>query len=755
MNVEFLADWKAFRLETEHSVYLMQIGKAGDLRHVYYGPPVARDHALFDLSSRIERAFSPYPEGLSPAESPDLAPLEISGFGCGDYRNGAVTFEKENGNCATSLVYDSHRIVSGKPSLPGLPASFAENGAARTLEIRMRDLFSGVRVVLSYSVFGNSDLIARSIRVENTTKQRIVIRKLMSAQLDFHTGNFELLSLHGHWGNERNFVRRKLERGATVIRSLRGMSGSHSTPAFALASPGTSEENGEVYGVMLLYSGSFHAEIELDPYFSLRAAIGLEPENFFWNLDPGESFQAPEALILYSNRGLGEFSRSCHRFLRDHLIRSPWKNRRIPVLLNSWEALYFDFNESDLLRTAREAAALGMELFVLDDGWFGKRNDARSSLGDWRVNPEKIRDLGSLSRRIHEEKMMFGLWIEPEMISVDSDLYRQHPDWVLQVPGAPRSLCRDQLVLDLARAEVVDFLFESISSLLHSARIEYVKWDCNRNLTEVFSSAYPARRQGEICHRYMLGVYELLERILAAFPGLLLESCSGGGGRFDAGMLYYSPQIWCSDNTDAVSRIPIQLGTSLFYPVSSMGAHVAASPNHQTRREIPWELRGALALSGSFGYELDPSHLSPEEKRTVRAQIVCFRKYAELIRCGNFQRLDETFGANDIAAWGWVAENQDEALFFLVRKTALPWWYGPRTVLRFRGLNPDKEYCLESSGEIIHGSTLMNAGFLLLNFGWECECKSFYFRAVREISSGKNAALLSPEVPTSAGIRRM
>ncbi len=713
MQISFSSGEKIFRLDTDRITYAMMVGSAGELRHIYYGPSIGNDD-ISGLAKRSDRAFSPYPAGEGYDYSFNTAQLEFSVFGSGDFRNTAAVLRKSNGTAVTGAVYESHTITAGKAPLPGLPASFAPEKQCRTLEIILKDAFSGARFVLRYSIFADSDVIARSVKVVNPSAETLRIEKLMSAQLDFDSADFDMLYFHGHWAYERHARRTPLQPGMQGFRSARGSSGHQYNPSVALVSKDASERHGDVYAMVLLYSGSFAAETEVDEFSAARTMLGINRENFQWNLKPGEEFNAPEALLMYSAEGFGGISAMSHRFFMNHVLRSRWTHRKRPILVNNWEATYFDFDESKIYALAEQASRLGIEMLVLDDGWFGERNDDHTSLGDWFVNTKKLGDFNGMVRKINALGMKFGLWFEPEMISEKSELYKKHPEWVLHVPGFPRSLSRNQLVLDMSRKEVVDYLFGTISALIRDANIEYIKWDMNRSLTEIHSAALPPEQQGETAHRYVLGVYELHERLLQTFPDLLIEGCSGGGGRFDAGMLYYVPQIWCSDDSDAVERVPIQLGTSFYYPCSTMGAHVSACPNHQTGRSTSFKFRGDVALAGTFGYELDVTSLGEEEKTQIREQIAQYHKYNDLIREGSFYRITENFGLGDTAAWCWVSENRNEVLAVAVRKQDEPCSQSPVFRMRIPGLDAEKQYVLESTGYTAAGSTLMHAG---LNIG--------------------------------------
>ena len=731
MQIQFFRKMKLFRLDTENTSYLFRIGPAGELRHIWFGGEVDDDAVMEEFSERRgTSSFSPYPEGLVPAASLDILPQEYSAYGSGDFRLTAAALRKKNGSITTSTVYRSHKIFKGKKTLPGLPASFAAQKESMTLEITLTDGFSGAEIILSYSVFADSDVIARSVRVSNTTRSVIAIEKLLSAQLDFHHNDFDVIYLKGMWAKERQAVRHHLEPGIQGFSSSRGATGHQYNPGIVFAEPSATENTGDVYGMLLLYSGNYTVEAECDQYGTMRAIIGINPENFEWKLSPGETFHAPEALLGFSSEGLGGFSRMSHKFLMDHVIRSPWVHRKRPVLINNWEATYFNFDREKIYAIAKEAAKLGVEMLVLDDGWFGERNDDLSSLGDWFVNKKKLGDLGGLVRKINRLGMKFGLWFEPEMISEKSELYRRHPDWVLCIPGGRKSIARTQMVLDMSRTDVRDYLFGIISGVLHSANIEYVKWDMNRNLTEIHSLLLPPERQKETAHRYVLGVYELHERLLKEFPNLLIEDCSGGGGRFDAGMLYYAPQIWCSDDTDALERITIQMGTSLFYPASTMGAHVSVCPNHGTLRTVSFLMRGHVALGGTFGYELDITKLSADEKALVREQIRNYHEWNEIIREGNYYRLTEGFGRSNLAAWSWVSSDRCDVLVTVICKRSEPCGINPPVHLRLRGLDPETVYQL-NDGRRAHGRTLMNAGIRIPNARTDCFSIIYHLKAVK------------------------
>ncbi len=716
MNITYSATERLFRLDTAHATYAMQVGDNGELRHLYYGAALPQgDNAYIATlaDSPKRRSFSPGPEQLGEPAALNKFTLEFSGFGSGDYRLTMLQARDEATGSSVNLPqYAGHRILDGKPPLEGLPASFAADGGCKTLEITMQDAFSGLEAVLCYSVFTDSDVVARSVRLVNRSGHAVTVTRALSAQLDLADAGYDMVYAHSVYGSERHLKRTPLHGGVQGFGSVRGSSGHQHNPSAALVSRNATETAGEAYGAVLVYSGNYIVQAEVDEVDSTRLSIGIHPDGFAWRLEDGESLQTPEALLMFSNEGLGGLSRQSHDFMTAHLIRSPWKTRRRPILINNWEATYFNFDEEKLVALAERAASLGIEMLVLDDGWFGKRNDDHSSLGDWFVNAQKLPDFAGMVRKINALGLKFGLWFEPEMISPDSDLYRAHPDWALCIPDKPRCLGRNQLVLDFSRPEVVDGVYEMMSRLLRDVHIEYIKWDMNRNLSEVFSTALPPERQGEVFHRYVLGVYRLAERLLADFPDLLMEGCSGGGGRFDAGMLFYFPQIWCSDDSDALERIPIQMGTSLFYPCATMGAHVSVCPNHQTRRTVSWQFRADVAAAGTLCDGLDITRFTPEEDEVVKSQILEHKGDADIIRDGVFHRLTEGFGEAPLAAWQWAARDGSAALLMVLQKQSRPFGYNPVTRLRLRGLQPDALYEIAETGQRLHGTTLMEAGVI-------------------------------------------
>ncbi|MDY3917594.1 MAG: alpha-galactosidase [Candidatus Limivivens sp.] len=715
-----------FTLQTAHTMYQMKADDCGVLLHTYYGKrtPVC-DYSY--LITYADHGFSgnPYEKGNDRTYSLDALPQEYPVFGSGDYRESALKVRFGDGTTACELRYEGFELAEGKYGIPGLPAIYAtEDTKADTLVLKLLDTTGQIRVSLFYGVLEDLDLITRAVKVENLSKKTIALERVLSTCVDFLRDGYEMEIFYGRHAKERTPQRMPLGHGSQVIGSTRGASSHQYNPFFVICDSDTMEEAGSCYGFSFLYSGDFYGAAGVDQYDQTRVVLGIHPENFSWRLEPGESFYAPEAAMVYSEAGLETLSQRYHTAYRHNLCRGKYKTARRPVLLNSWEGVYFDFDGDKLVRMAREAAELGAELFVMDDGWFGKRDGDSSGLGDWTVNEQKLGcSLAELSERIHALGLQFGIWFEPECVSEDSDLYRAHPDWALQVPGKRPVRSRYQLVLDFSRKEVRDGIFEQMCQVLDHAKIEYVKWDFNRSISDLYSAALPADRQGETAHRYVLGLYEVLERLLERYPDLLVEGCSGGGGRFDAGMLYYTPQIWCSDDTDAVERLTIQYGTSFCYPVSTVGSHVSRCPNEQTGRNTPLETRATVAMAGTFGYELDVNRMSPEEKEAVKGQIQEFRNYEELIRDGRYYRLTHPGKNRGVHAWEFASEDGSEALVCAVALQMRP--NGQTELLKVRGLKADTLY--EMNGKTYYGGALMEAGIPVPMAKVEYESFRFHF----------------------------
>lgn len=637
----------------------------------------------------------------------DHTPQEYPSFGLGDMREGAVSVRRADGTRSADFRLVSAEAMEGKPALEGLPATFGAD--CRTLCLRMRDALTGLEAELLYTLFDDCDAIARSVRFHNSGGEALHLERAYSLCLDLPDSRYDLLTLSGAWARERGIVRRRLVPGEQGVSSARGASSLQTSPFLALLRPGADEEAGEVYGAALVYSGNFRASVQVDQYDTARALLGLNDFDFEWKLEAGASFQTPEALLVYSDRGLDGMSAQFYRLCDEHLARGVHAHRPRPVLINNWEATYFDFDEEKLLSIARTAADVGVELFVLDDGWFGRRDDDTTSLGDWQVDRRKLPGgLDGLIEKLHALNLRFGLWFEPEMISPESELYHAHPDWCLHIDGRERIESRQQLTLDLSRADVCEHVYHAVADMLSAHAIDYVKWDMNRNFTNIGSALLPPDRQKELPHRYMLGLYGVLERLVQAFPNVLFESCASGGGRFDLGMLHYMPQTWCSDNTDALSRCYIQHGTSLVFPPHAMGAHVSAVPNHQTGRITSLEARFGAAAFGAFGYELDLNRLTGGELESVRAQVSRFKAMREVLFFGAFHRLLSPYDGGH-TAWLSVSKGRDRAVLMVMRMQAQA-SNVPPVMVRLRGLDAALRYTVLETGETYGGDELMRSG---------------------------------------------
>ena len=703
MPVEFCSESRTWTLSGGDTSYVLHRDDEDRLLHLYWGPRLSAGAVRFDPEDYLSFASFDLPVSV--------LPLELPVCGSGWLGAPAVGVRDANGDEVADLRVVSAEILPGKPALPGLPATYAEkDGEADSLSVLLEDRVSGLRVTALYSVFAASGAVTRSLRLENAGKSPLSVTSLLSASVPLWNGNLDAVHLNGAWARERRIVRTPLCPGDFRISSARGASGHEENPFLALCARNADEFSGEVRAVSLVYSGSFEILCHTDIFGHVRLSAGMNREVFSWLLEPGETLQSPEAVLIYSGKGFNGVSQKYHALYRDRLARGYWRDRSRPVLLNSWESAYFDFDEHRLLEIAENARNIGAELFVLDDGWFGRRTSDDSSLGDWTANPDRFPSgLPALSEKLHAMGLMFGLWFEPEMVSPDSDLYRAHPDWCLHVEGRPRTPARQQLILDLSRPEVQEYIISAVSAVLSSAGVDYVKWDMNRNMTEAFSAALPPERKRETQHRYMLGLYRVMETITSAFPKILFESCSGGGGRFDPGILYYMPQTWTSHDTDAAERLKLQYGTSVVYPASAMGAHVSAVPNHQTGRSVPLKMRGDVALGGNFGFELDPGKLPPEELEEAKRMVERVKSLRDLTRTGTFWRLLSPFDGQ-VTAWAFVSPDRREVLLCAFRVLSVPNTAPER--IRLRGLDPDAVYETED-GRRFDGAALMYQGITL------------------------------------------
>lgn len=700
-----------FYLETENTLYQMKADEYGVLLHLWYGKKTdCNMDYLLDYPD-VGFAGNVYDVDNCRTYSLNTLPLEYGTAGTGDYRVPAISVTHGDGSTALDLRYQEHKISKGKYSIPGLPAVYAGEEEAETLEIILKDTATDIRVILKYGVLENQDVITRSVVIINDGEMPVKINRAHSLSMDMPYGDWEWMHFHGRHAMERQVERVPLLHGVQESGSTRGTSSHQQNPSVLLCEKNCTETSGYCMGAVLMYSGGFQTQIELDQLNQTRIVMGIHPDTFCWTLNGGESFYTTEVILSCSDEGMDKLSGRFHRVIREHVCRGKYKMTERPVLINNWEATYFDFDEEKIFNIAKQASELGVDMMVLDDGWFGKRDSDSTGLGDWFVNEDKIKGgLEKLVKRINGLGMKFGIWFEPEMISEESNLYKEHPDWAIQIPGRKPMRGRYQLVLDMTRQDVRDYLYRQISNVLDCANVEYIKWDMNRSISDWYSPGLSSGRQSEMPHRYVLGLYELLERLTTDYPDVLFEGCSGGGGRFDAGMLYYCPQIWCSDDTDAYERTKIQYGTSFFYPVSAVGSHVSAVPNHQTGRITPLETRAVTAMAGSFGYELDLNTLSEEEKAEVAEQIVRFKKYGPLIHNGSYHRLSNPM-EDKFAIWSFVSEDKKQVLVHgMIFRTEANMLRYP---VRLRGLDAAKKYRLDETGKIFTGKALMEAGILL------------------------------------------
>ncbi len=704
---------KEFHLQNKQISYILCVLENGQLGHLYYGKRISHRDSFQHFLQMRSLSHTAYVYENDYLFTLDTIRQEYPSYGTTDFREPAFQIQQPNGSCVTNFQYRSYRIYDGKKPLKGLPATYTENSEEGiTLEILLEDPLINCEMVLSYTIYDSYDAVCRNMRLINHGKEKLVLRRAMSFSVDLYDSNFEMIQLDGAWSRERYITTRTLAKGIQSISSTRGASSANHNPFLALKRPEATETTGEVYGFCLVYSGNFLAQVEVDHYDTARVTMGINPFTFTWELNPGDEFQTPEVVTVYSSSGLNGMSQNYHHLFNERLVRGRWKNQERPILFNNWEATYFKFDEESILKIAQKAADLGAELFVLDDGWFGTRNDSSSSLGDWYSDLEKLPNgVEGLSEKIEKIGLKFGLWFEPEMVNKASKLYESHPNWVIKTPERSMSHGRNQYVLDFSNPEVVDYIYKMMEKLLLRTKISYIKWDMNRSITEAYGSTLKPEQQGEFFHRYILGLYNLYERLITSFPDILFESCASGGSRFDAGMLYYAPQCWASDDTDAGERIKIQYGTSMVYPISSIGAHVSAVPNHQVKRLTSLKFRAAVAFFGAFGYELDPNQMSPEEQEEVKRQIIFYKTYRKLFQYGNFYRLKSPFQNHGNAAWMVVSPDKKTAIFVSYKSFAEP---NPSLKkIRLEGLDPERLYYCNETKSSYYGDELMNMGFLL------------------------------------------
>ncbi|MCC3355319.1 alpha-galactosidase [Bacillus sp. REN16] len=702
-----------FHLTNGKISYIFNVLKNGSLGQLYFGKAIKHrnDFSHFQLTD-IPTAASCHFFQNDPAFSLETIRQEYPIYGKGDFRDAAIELETNEGRIGNGFIFKEYEITQGKPKLEGLPATYANENEASTITFTLLDEKIQTELLLTYTIFHDYPVITRSVALKNTGSDTIYIKKLMSSSIDLPDADFKMVHLAGTWSRERHIEERELVPGTHSIASIRGASSHHHNPFIALKRKDATEHNHEVYGFNFVYSSNFLAQVEVDHYDVTRVMMGIHPHQFKWQVEAEESFQAPEVVMVYSENGLNGMSQTYHDLYRNQLISEPWKKEERPILINNWEATYFDFNEEKLADIAKSASGLGIELFVLDDGWFGKRNDDTSSLGDWFEDKEKLPNgLTSISQKVNELGMKFGLWFEPEMINPNSELFETHPDWIVGRPHEHLTFGRNQLVLDFSREEVVNYLYGKMADIIRKTNLSYIKWDMNRNITDAFSNALSIEQQGEFYHRYILGVYALYERLTSEFPAVMFESCAGGGGRFDPGMLYYAPQAWTSDDTDAVERLKIQYGTSLVYPIYSMGSHVSAAPNHQTLRTTSIETRANVAYFGTFGYELNPLELSAEERDEIKKQIEFYKTHRTLVRDGDFYRLLSPFQQNE-TAWMIVSKDKKEALVGYYKVLATP-NVKKQQILPLKGLDESISYSINGTEEIHYGDELMFRGLPL------------------------------------------
>lgn len=703
-----------FHLQTDHTSYVFQVMENGELGQLYYGKRMHVRSAYSNLATREQHDATPAWKLDKPDFQPELLKQEYASFGKGDFRYPAFQVEQENGSRVTEFVYEGYQLTDGKKRLDDLPSTFDDNNDdSQTLTVQLRDRLLDLKLKLNYTIFPHQDVIVRSATFINSGSEETVLNQALSAELDLPDPDYDLIQFSGTWARERHLIRTPLRSGVQSISSLRAASSAQQNPFFMIARPQTTDEHGGVFGFNLVYSGNFLDQVEVDQFNTSRILVGINPSEFAWKLAPGDAFQTPEAIISYTDEGMNQLSQQMSACYMKHLVSPRFATQERPILINNWEATYFDFDEDKIFKIAKKAKTLGIEMFVLDDGWFGHRDDDTTSLGDWFIDKKKLPSgLGNLVEKIHKLGLKFGLWFEPEMISMDSELYQNHPDWLIKAPGRQVTPGRNQFVLDMTRSDVIDYLVDVMSRIIKESRLDYIKWDMNRNITEMFGNQLAPDQQLEFAHRYILGVYRLYARLTKAYPDVLFESCASGGGRFDLGMMYYAPQAWTSDDTDAVERMKIQFGTSYGYPQSMMGAHVSAVPNDQTGRITPLQTRADVAYFGDLGYELDVTKMSAEEQAQVRQQTAFYKQHRRLFQLGKFYRIESPFeNDGNVISWEVVSEDKSHAIGCRYQILNQP---NPSYLrLYFKGLDPDRKYTINGGSEVFYGDELMNAGLFV------------------------------------------
>ena len=710
MSIQVNASNRLFHLQTKHTSYVFHVIEDGSLGQLYYGPKIPFKDDYANLNTREEHDCTNTRTDEDVEFQAELLKQEYAGLGKGDYRYPAFQITYPNGSRTSEFQYRDYELKDGKARLTGLPSTFADDSNdSQTLTVKLAD--GDLELQLHYTVFADEDVIVRSTTFVNHGKT-VFLNRALSAQLDLPDANYDFIQFAGSWSRERHLHRSHLRPGTQSISSLRTASSHQENPFFMLARPHTDNNQGAVFGFNFVYSGNFLDSVEVDQFDTTRVLIGINPDEFGWKLNSGDSFQTPEVIFSYTDNGFNALSQQLGAFYAQHLINPHFAHQERPILINNWEATFMDFTEDKLMPIVERAKELGIEMFVLDDGWFGHRDDDRSSLGDWFVDEKKFNHgIAGFAKRVHDLDMKFGLWFEPEMISIDSKLYQTHPEWMIKTPGRGQTPGRHQFVLDMSRQEVVDYLFGLMSHIIQDAKLDYIKWDMNRNITEMYGADLPADQQLEFSHRYILGVYDLYDRLTKAFPDVLFESCASGGGRFDLGMMYYAPQAWCSDDTDAVERIKIQDGTSYGYTPSMWGAHVSAVPNDQVGRLTSIDMRAKVAYFGAFGYELDVTELSDEEQATIKQQVAFYKQYRKLFQFGTFYRLETPDTSDNV--YGWETVSPDKKTAIGMRYQILNGANPAYIRYYFKGLDPERRYTVNDGSEVFSGAELMNAGYFV------------------------------------------